>query len=86
MNPHTGQVKIFETKEEANAAGYTVDLSDQQAKIMFQMTEQARVAMMKRKDEFKKKHKAAKKVVKSERQKLKAARKDERNRRNKNKS
>ena len=86
MNPHTGQVKIFETKEEANAAGYTVDLSDQQAKMMFQMTEQARVAMMKRKDEFKKKQKAAKKVVKSERQKLKAARKDERNRRNKNKS
>lgn len=86
MDPHTGQIKSFDTKEEANAAGYTVDLSNQQAKMMFQMTEQARIVIMKRKEEFKKKQKVAKKVAKSERQKLKAARKDERNRRNKNRS
>lgn len=84
MDPNSGKIETFENTEAANAAGYTVDLSDSQAKIMLKMAEQTRINMMKLKEERKKKQKITKKINKLDRQKLKAARKDERTRRNKN--
>lgn len=80
MNPNTGDIKTFKTIEEAKAAGYTVELNEEQTKEMLKLSEQSRIDFIKRKQALK----SAKKIRKIDRQKLKAPRKDERNRRKQN--
>jgi hypothetical protein len=79
MDPHSGKIKLFENIEAAKAAGYTVELSDEQAKEMLKLSERSRVNLI----QYKQKQKLIKKVIKSNKQKLKANKKNERNRRNK---
>jgi hypothetical protein len=80
MDLDAGKIKIFKTIEEAKAAGYYVELNEKQSKEMFQLSEQSQVAFIKRKQKLKLIHKSKK----LNKQKLKADRKDERNRRRQN--
>ena len=80
MDPNTGKIKFFETTDEAEAEGYTIKLNDEQAQEMLKLSELARIQLIKQKNELN----LTRKISKLNKQKLKAERKNERNRRKQN--